>query len=103
MVQRYEVMIDPYHQKPRLNLFKFDGSPIMPLYLAQSPPKMLPASTLNPLATATAKPAKVRRGEMPSPHDVLFKRTATGAYYADHWWWFGAFMTASGGVLYFFF
>ncbi|KAH9868859.1 hypothetical protein J1614_007934 [Plenodomus biglobosus] len=103
LFERYEVMTDPYHKIPRLNLYKFDGSPIMPLYLAQSPPKMLPTTTLNPLTTATAKPGKVKRGELPSPNDVLFKRTMPGAYRADYWWWFGVLMTASGGVLYFFF
>lgn len=103
LFKRYEVLTDPYHKIPRLNLYKFDGSPLMPLYLAQSPPKMLPTSTLNPLTTATGKPAKVRRGELPSPHEVLFQRTKTGAYRADNWWWFGVIMTASGGMLYFFF
>jgi hypothetical protein len=72
----------------------------MPMYLAMSPPKMLPTSTLNPLVTATPAPGKVKRGEIPSAHDVLFKRSNGRA---DQWWWFGVFMTTAGGVMYWFF
>lgn len=75
---------------------------MMPLYLAMSPPSMLPTTTLNPLTTATAKAGKVKRGDLPLNHEILFKR-APGAMRADNWWWFGVFMTAGGGVLYFFF
>jgi hypothetical protein len=74
----------------------------MPLYLAYSPPKMLPTTTLNPLVTATPAPGKAKRGELPSPHEVLFKRT-NGNARADQWWWFGVLMTAGGGIMYWFF
>lgn len=74
---------------------------MMPLYLAMTPPTMLPTTTLNPLVTQTAAP-KAKRGELPMNHEVLFKRTP-GAARADQWWWFGVFMTASGSVLYYFF
>ncbi|CAO2652747.1 Nn.00g021580.m01.CDS01 [Neocucurbitaria sp. VM-36] len=100
--QRYEVITDPYHNIPRLNLYKFDGSPLMPLYLAMSPPTMLPTTTLNPLTTQTAAANKVKRGELPLNHEVVYKRTP-GVVRADQWWWFGVFLTASGSVLYFFF
>ena len=95
-------MTDPYHNIPRLNLYKFDGAPLMPLYLAMSPPSMLPTTTLNPLTTQTAAANKVKRGELPLNHEVLYKRTP-GAVRADQWWWFGVFLTAGGSVLYFFF
>jgi hypothetical protein len=72
----------------------------MPLYLAYSPPKMLPTTTLKPIATATAAAGKVKRDEFHSPHEVLFKRSNGRA---DQWWWFGVFMTAGGGVMYWFF
>lgn len=94
---------DGYTKKTRLNLYKFDGSPLMPLYLAMSPPQMLPTTTLNPLTTSTAgaKPtSKAKRSDMPL--NVLGKRTPQQQQ-ADRWWWFGVFMTASGGVLYYFF
>jgi hypothetical protein len=103
MFKWYEVIEDSYHNIPRLNLYKHDGSPLQPLYLAMSPPQMLPTSTLNPLVTATAEastPARVRRGEL--PHKVLAKRSPEMKS-ADTWWWFGVFMTAGGGVMYFLF
>jgi hypothetical protein len=93
--------LDAYNNLTRLDLYKQDGAPLMPMYLAYSPPKMLPTSTLNPLVTATpAAGSKVKRGELPGVHDVLFKRSNGRA---DNWWWFGVFMTASGGVMYWFF
>jgi hypothetical protein len=99
--QRYEVLIDGYTQKTRLNLYKFDGSPLLPLYLAYSPPNMLPTSTLNPLTTSTAAAAKatskVKRAV--KMENLLEKRTL-GQTRADNVWWFGVFLTASGGFLY---
>ncbi|KAK7183088.1 hypothetical protein DPSP01_005966 [Paraphaeosphaeria sporulosa] len=103
LFERYEVLTDGYTKKTRLNLYKFDGSPLMPLYLAMSPPQMLPTSTLNPLTTSTAgaKPTgKVKRSDLPL--NVLSKRTPQQQQ-ADRWWWFGVFLTASGGILYYFF
>jgi hypothetical protein len=98
--QRYEVVIDKYHQIKRLNLFKQDGAPLMPLYIAYTQPKMLPTTTLNPLTTATAAASKNKRGEIPLNHEVLFRRSTNSA---DQWWWFGVFLTAGGGVMYYFF
>ncbi|KAF2442810.1 hypothetical protein P171DRAFT_433202 [Karstenula rhodostoma CBS 690.94] len=100
---RYEVVKDGYTKKTRLNLFKHDGSPLMPLYLAFSPPQMLPTTTLNPLTTSTAgakATGKVKRSDL--PRNVLTKRTPQQQQ-ADRWWWVGVFMTASGGALYYFF
>ena len=94
---------DGYTGKTRLNLFKKDGSPLMPLYLAYSPPQMLPTSTLNPLTTSTAgaqATGKAKRSELPA--GVMGKRSPQQKQ-ADRWWWFGVFLTASGGVLYYFF
>jgi len=101
MFERYEVLTDGYTQKTRLNLYKFDGSPLLPLYLAYSPPNMLPTSTLNPLTTSTAAAAKatskVKRAV--KTENLLEKRTL-GQTRADNVWWFGVFLTASGGFLY---
>ncbi|KAF2180624.1 hypothetical protein K469DRAFT_714628 [Zopfia rhizophila CBS 207.26] len=106
LFERYEVLTDPYHNISRLNLYKWDGSPMMPLYLAMSPPEMLPTTTLNPLTTSTpggAKAtAKVKRSELPLNHNVINKRTPE-MQRPDQWWWFGVFLTASGSVLYYFF
>jgi hypothetical protein len=100
--QQYQVSIDSYHKIQRLDLYQADGAPLMPLYLAYSPPKMLPTTTLNPLVSATPKAGKMKRGDLPMNHEVLFKRT-NGKVRADQWWWFGVLMTAGGGVMYWFF
>jgi hypothetical protein len=83
----------------RLDLFQADGAPIMPLYMIYTTPKMLPTTTLHPLATATPGASKLKRD---LPHEILFKR-ADGNTRADQWWWFGVLMTAGGGVMYWFF
>jgi hypothetical protein len=101
LLQRYEVLEDGYNHKTRLNLYKFDGSPLIPLYLAFSPPNMLPTSTLNPITTSTAAgskaTSKVKRAV--NMEKFLEKRTL-GQTRADNVWWFGVFLTASGGLLY---
>ncbi|KAF2999781.1 Reversal of tor2 lethality [Curvularia kusanoi] len=97
--QRYEVRIDDYHKIKRLNLYKFDGSPLMPLYIAYTTPQMLPTTTLNPLVTATAT-AKAKRG-LPLPEaEVLFKKSTN---IADQVFWAGLLATGAGGLLWWFF
>jgi hypothetical protein len=113
-LQRYTTYIDPYHNIMRLDLFRFDGSPVMPLYLAYKPPMMLPTTTLNPTTSSTApgshatgKSSKFKRwiddeATLPMNHKVLRKRQQpTGWADADRWWWIGVFMTGLGSVLYF--
>lgn len=114
--QSYEVLTDPYHNIPRLNLNQFDGSPLQPMYLVYSPPQMLPTITLNPTAAAAAptatsakKAKKVRRAlgldrEVP----VNFKESGWGKgaevvqrVDTDRFWWVGLSMTGVGGLLYF--
>ncbi|PRT56466.1 Protein ROT1 [Wickerhamiella sorbophila] len=45
---KFEVYIDLYHGRYRLDLYKFDGSPMPPMFLAYKPPQMLPTITMNP-------------------------------------------------------
>lgn len=45
---KFEVYIDLYHGRYRLDMYKFDGSPMPPMFLAYKPPQMLPTSTMNP-------------------------------------------------------
>lgn len=109
-VQRYEVGKDLYHNVQRLNLFKFDGSPMNPMYLAYRPPQMLPTETLHP-ATATGSggakstgKSKVKRSlgadnAEAFSEKILFK--GSEPIDADRWWWIGVGMTGLGGVLYF--
>ncbi len=111
--QKYEVYKDPYHNIMRLNLYKFDGSPMNPMYLAYKPPQMLPTQTLNPTTASTTSGArstatgggKVKRGfgEDP-PHVVVKEKTLikrSEPVNADKWWWIGVGMTGVGSVLYF--
>ncbi|CAI6337191.1 unnamed protein product [Periconia digitata] len=98
----YEVIKDPYHQISRLNLFKWDGAPMQPLYLAMSPPTMLPTTTLHQTSTPTPTNSKNKRSEFPFSPSALSKRSPQQLQ-ADRWWWFGVVLTATGGTLYFFF
>ena len=86
----------------------------MPLYLAMSPPQMLPTSTLNP--TTSAGPAatgksRVKRGL--AGDEGLAQRTLKDAFTRpgllpikadlanpDKWWWAGVGFIAVGTVLY---
>jgi len=101
--QRYEVRIDDYHKIKRLNLYKFDGSPLMPLYIAYTEPQMLPTTTLNPLVTATATAKAQKRGlsgALTEGSDVLFKKSTN---MADHVFWAGVLATGAGSLLWWFF
>lgn len=114
-IQRYSVYTDPYHNIPRLDLFKFDGSPMNPMYLAYSPPMMLPTTTLNPTSTAATATStgKAKRGlDQSVPMDSLAQgvpinwKMEKGSYARealnpDRWWWIGLTMTGVGGLLYF--
>ena len=84
------------------------------MYLAYSPPQMLPTQTLNPTeaastagSTATGS-AKFKRNVADvggfaerSNRKTLKKRTEP--HDADRWWWIGVGMTTVGGVAYFYF
>lgn len=110
----YEVLVDPYHNIQRLNLYEFDGTPMIPMYLVYSPPQMLPTITLNPTATvagatttSNAKSKKVRRAlgldrEVPlnfKGADTVLRQSQK--INPDRWWWVGLSMTGVGGLLYF--
>ncbi len=111
LFQSYQVMTDPFHNVPRLNLFKFDGSPMQPMYLMYSPPQMLPTQTLNPTAgagaSATGKARAKRDGEQailqPVDNDLpknILDKLPKEFYNADRWWWAGVGLTALGTVMY---
>jgi hypothetical protein len=108
LMQRYEVITDPFHNVPRMNLFKFDGSPIQPMYLIYSPPQMLPTQTLNPTATPTPTGSKAKRGldggdgsqQVLEPLNKNALIPPREPHNADTWWWAGVGLTALGTVLY---
>lgn len=116
LFERYEIIVDPYHKIERLNLYRFDGSPVMPLYIAYRPAQMLPTRTLNPtnVPSATGGSSKFKRGlfgddaaELPMNHKLMQKRQMESQkiffFSPEGWWWFGWFLTGLGSVLYFFF
>lgn len=102
--------MDPYNGQWRLNLFQWDGTPVNPMWLAMTPPQMLPTQTLNPTisatgtaATATGK-AKVKRAygggvgtQLGGNGQVLGKKSAW--LEGNTWFWIGMMTTAMGGVV----
>jgi Chaperone for protein-folding within the ER, fungal len=82
------------------------------MFLAYTPPQMLPTSTLNPTATsgspagkATSK-SRVKRaiddeaGEKIEPLNKNALLTPGEPFNVDRWWWVGVGLTAVGTVLY---
>lgn len=115
LFQQYDTTIDAYKKVRRLTLYQFDGVPLQPLYLAYSPPLMLPTVTMNPTPVATvtgaAATARVRarraeEGEGPmnrgarhiKRHDGTGEKK--GLDVEDLVWWVGLGMTVLGGAVY---
>lgn len=113
--QKWQVYVDPYTKLTRLDLYKFDGSPMNPMFLAYSPPQMLPTVTMNPTATATAsttakakskrsledfltfplnKDAKHIKRDGGMPESLLHRIDLNVV------WWTGIGMTIFGGAAY---
>lgn len=44
----FQIWIDMYYGRYRLDLYQWDGTPMPPMYLVYRPPQMLPTVTLNP-------------------------------------------------------
>ena len=113
LLQKYEVITNPYDKAQRLNLYGFDGAPLNPMYLAYKPPEMLPTQTLNPTSSTTGTRStatnKARRSIEDDPDGLLQEAMNRNALLikqkvsinADRLWWLGAGMTALGGVGYF--
>lgn len=110
LFKSYQVQTDPYHNVQRLNLYQFDGSPMQPMYLAASPPQMLPTQTLNPTSSASATgKSRVKRtdgGDGDGTEEILEPLNKNAIfrpreqYNADRWWWAGVGLTALGTVMY---
>jgi Chaperone for protein-folding within the ER, fungal len=112
LILSYQVLTDPYHNVPRLNLAKFDGSPMNPMFLVYSPPQMLPTKTLNPTSGTPAATAKSRVKRGLEERDKETQQDMTGRnvknviqapsdlFNADKWWWVGVGLTALGTVMY---
>ncbi|KAL4914090.1 chaperone for protein-folding within the ER, fungal-domain-containing protein [Aspergillus aurantiobrunneus] len=96
----FTVVLDPYHGSVRLDLHAFDGSPMIPMYLAYSPPEILPTDTLESITSKNTK--RALNGEPDAPLDL--RRLVSGDNFVDpdRWLWVGVVMSAMGGVALFF-
>merc|ERR1712098_49362 len=97
-----------------LDLYQFDGSPIQPMYLAFTPPKMLPTITMNPTTASAGKKAKRTAGadpeadhgyDVPLNKDAIhmkrdFEQPLLHRVDLNMVWWTGVGMTLFGGVAY---
>lgn len=90
----YEVLVDTYKNVRRLNLYKFDGSPVNPMYIAYEPLQMLPTATLNP----TAVPASTDAGKRRAKRELGEGLKAASELNPDRWLWAGLGLTAAGLV-----
>ncbi|KAI9746213.1 MAG: Reversal of tor2 lethality [Claussenomyces sp. TS43310] len=108
-MQKWQVYVDTYKGVKRLDLYEFDGSLMNPMYLAHTPPQMLPTITMNPTAAATSSPsstAKAKRGldalEVPfNKYAEHIKRdNERKPLDANLVWWAGIGMTIFGGAAY---
>jgi len=111
-----QLAIDPYNQQWRLNLFQWDGTPVNPMWLAMTPPQMLPTQTLNPTVSATGSGApatatgsqtgkvRVKRaysaggtGQLGKKGQGMVKKSAW--LEGNTWFWVGMMMTTMGGIV----
>lgn len=114
----FQVYVDPFHGRWRIDLIKSTGEYMQPLYLAYQPPQMLPTITMNPTATAGASAsasstdhAKLKREyglDLSLSERIkrsLENRYKTNAIKKDSlnyslWWWSSASMMALGAVMF---
>ncbi len=108
-MQKYQVYTDPYTQMTRLDLYEFDGTPMNPMFLAYSPPQMLPTVTMNPTTTGTASAKAKRTAGAPAQEalnkDALhikrdFERPLIHRIDLNMLWWAGVGMIIFGGTAY---
>ncbi|KAF7627888.1 protein rot1 [Aspergillus flavus] len=97
----FQVSKDPYHGIQRLDLKRFDDSPMHPMYLVYQPPQMLPTTTLNPVSETGKSKRHVARDtdRLPGVRNLITKEELTNP---DRWLWVGVFATALGGITLFY-
>ncbi|KAM3076889.1 Reversal of tor2 lethality [Clarireedia jacksonii] len=119
-LKKYVVSTDAYTKLTRLDLYEFDGTPKNPMYLAYSPPLMLPTQTLNPTTSAKAKAKRWFARSLDEPHPPqsseefvlplnkdakhikrgIEKPSLIYRIDPDLLWWAGIGMTIFGGAAY---
>jgi hypothetical protein len=111
-ISEMQVLLDPYNQQWRLNLFEWDGTPMVPMWLAFRPPQMLPTQTLNPTTSTTSIPAmatptaKVKRAmhlgyeAIPQLEKTTTAQTMKSIFLNDDFcFWLGIVITLMGSLL----
>ncbi|CDO95628.1 unnamed protein product [Kluyveromyces dobzhanskii CBS 2104] len=102
----YLVQLDTYYGKQSLQLYKSDGSPAQPLFLAYKPPMMLPTITLNPTdqsdATATSN---AKRDLISHVKRSLENRHKTNAvkktpFNVEKYWWGSLALLGVGSIVF---
>jgi hypothetical protein len=98
-------LTDPYHNILRLNLYRFDGSPLPPMYIAYQPPTMLPTTTLHPTATAKSKMKRAVHMQRVDAQESTYSHLShlNPWLNPNHWWWCGLAFTGIGSILFFYF
>ncbi|POS86450.1 hypothetical protein EPUL_001376 [Erysiphe pulchra] len=95
----------------RLDLHKFDGSKLPPMYLAYKPPQMLPTVTLNPTSSAKKMKRNTEQADDFERLDVPLNKNAKHlvrnlrpspilSIDPDKVWWGGIGLTLIGGAAY---
>ncbi|KAL4957207.1 chaperone for protein-folding within the ER, fungal-domain-containing protein [Aspergillus filifer] len=96
----FTIAIDPYYESTRLDLYSFDGSPMIPMYLVYRPPEMLPTGPLNPIKSMKAK--RQSGGEQGTAFSLRSLVNKDSLADPDRWLWAGVVMSAMGSVALFF-
>lgn len=109
LFKEYELLIDPYHGRYRLNLYEWDGTPVQPLYLAYRPPMMLPTETLNPTSgansTSNSSSTNEKRSLKQRIKRSLENKKRTNAVIVskfdhDFYWWGSVLLLGAGSLGY---
>ncbi|EGV65765.1 Reversal of tor2 lethality [Yamadazyma tenuis] len=104
LFKTYQVSVDAYHGRYKLQIYQFDGSLMQPLYLAYKPPLMLPTYALNPTDKASETKdslrKRVRRSLENQYRTTAIKEFNPGKY--DLYWYMSATLLGGAAVFAFF-
>ncbi|KAK9450232.1 chaperone for protein-folding within the ER, fungal-domain-containing protein [Limtongia smithiae] len=108
MYSKWEIIVDSYHGQYRLNLYKWDGTPLQPLYLMYRPALMLPTITMNPTTSSTVSATASGSTSTSLSKRKRLRRSIKNREYTtatirpildgDFWWWVGMGMMVGGGA-----
>ncbi|KAI5306624.1 Reversal of tor2 lethality [Ascosphaera pollenicola] len=99
LFMKYEVTTDSYHNKKRLDLYAYDGTPVNPMLLDSDDPSMLPTTTLNPTTTTATAHSRIKRRNVFAGAKPRTRVSKQGMTAADRSWWLGVIMTSAGGLM----